>query len=188
MEVISSLAFLFSLFVSLNNVKINSNQSYSVSWDTPVGGVTLIHLEYECLAWAPNSTTTESQVNIIIFKTYAIETVALLPCQTLLRNTHTIKGLTLDNGLHMRNSEQDAMVNKKGEEHAEPLDEILSQLSEQIWSGSNSAFVHAPRSSFRIGKVSQARRSSSCRGKLCPEDHEQGHKLGRECMLVLMNS
>ena len=60
----STLTFLFSLFVSLNNVKITSNQSYSVTWDTPVGGVALIHLEYECLAWAPNSTTAESQVNI----------------------------------------------------------------------------------------------------------------------------
>ena len=38
------------------------------------------------------------------------------------------------------------MESKEGEEHAEPLDEILSQLSEQIWSGSNSAFVHAPPS------------------------------------------
>ena len=103
MEVISSLTFLFSLFVFSHasyvwrcppgivnciltcnktfkimittvdlkdegdkvsiNVKITSNQSYSVSWDTPVGGVALIHLEYECFAWAPNSTTAESQVN-----------------------------------------------------------------------------------------------------------------------------
>ena len=38
------------------------------------------------------------------------------------------------------------MESKEGEEYSEPLDEILSQLREKIWSGSNSAFVHAPPS------------------------------------------
>ena len=81
---------------------------------------------------------------------------ALLPCQTLPRNTHTIKGLTLDNGLHMSKTQWRAKK-EKSMLTAEPLDEILSQLREQIWSGSNSAFVHVPPSESAKGRPRQTR-------------------------------